>query len=97
MCPVFVIAGKTPEERKGADGFVRAQIAFYGSTRTYRKIFETHGWEDVPAAVGELTHGGAHVSVDALGSAVTCANSVRSLRPRGRPRKEDESTPETET
>jgi alcohol dehydrogenase len=42
------------------------------------------GAGDVPAAVGELTLGGAHVSVDALGSAVTCANSVRSLRPRGR-------------
>jgi alcohol dehydrogenase len=38
----------------------------------------------VPGAVAELTGGGAHVSVDALGSAVTCANSVRSLRPRGR-------------
>ena len=28
--------------------------------------------------------GGAHVSVDALGSRVTCVNSVRSLRKRGR-------------
>ncbi|MGY1856497.1 zinc-dependent alcohol dehydrogenase family protein [Modestobacter sp. SYSU DS0290] len=39
---------------------------------------------DVPAAVAELTGGGAHVSLDALGSAVTCTNSIRSLRPRGR-------------
>jgi alcohol dehydrogenase len=39
---------------------------------------------DVPAAVAELTGGGAHVSLDALGAAVTCENSVRSLRPRGR-------------
>ena len=42
------------------------------------------GGADVPAAVGELTGGGAHVSLDALGAPVTCANSVRSLRPRGR-------------
>jgi alcohol dehydrogenase len=42
------------------------------------------GAADVPAAVAELTGGGAHVSLDALGAAVTCANSVRSLRPRGR-------------
>jgi alcohol dehydrogenase len=34
--------------------------------------------------VADLTGGGAHVSVDALGAAVTCANSVRCLRPRGR-------------
>jgi alcohol dehydrogenase len=39
---------------------------------------------DVPAAVVELTGGGAHVSLDALGAAVTCVNSIRSLRPRGR-------------
>ncbi|MGY1838720.1 MULTISPECIES: zinc-binding dehydrogenase [unclassified Modestobacter] len=39
---------------------------------------------DVPTAVAELTGGGAHLSLDALGSAVTCTNSIRSLRPRGR-------------
>ena len=37
-----------------------------------------------PAAIPELTAGGAHVSLDALGAAVTCENSVRCLRPRGR-------------
>jgi len=35
-------------------------------------------------AIRELTGGGAHVSIDALGSAVTCVNSVRCLRRRGR-------------
>ena len=39
---------------------------------------------DAAAAVRELTGGGAHLSLDALGSPVTCAGSVRSLRPRGR-------------
>lgn len=34
--------------------------------------------------VMELTSGGAHVSVDALGLAITCQNSVYSLRKRGR-------------
>ncbi|MGZ4508865.1 MAG: zinc-dependent alcohol dehydrogenase family protein [Blastococcus sp.] len=42
------------------------------------------GADDVPAAVAELTGGGAHLSLDALGAPVTCTNSVRSLRPRGR-------------
>ncbi|MEM6432178.1 MAG: zinc-binding dehydrogenase, partial [Deinococcota bacterium] len=32
----------------------------------------------------DITEGGAHVSVDALGSAVTCFNSVANLRKRGK-------------
>jgi alcohol dehydrogenase len=39
---------------------------------------------DAAAAVLETTGGGAHVSLDALGSAATCAASVGSLRKRGR-------------
>jgi alcohol dehydrogenase len=39
---------------------------------------------DVAAAVHELTGGGAHVSLDALGSPATAVSSVRSLRRRGR-------------
>ena len=40
--------------------------------------------EDAVKAVMDLTHGGAHVSVDALGIATTCRNAVMSLRKRGR-------------
>jgi len=39
---------------------------------------------DIAEEVRSLTHGGAHVSVDALGSAITCFNSVASLRKRGK-------------
>jgi len=39
---------------------------------------------DVPQAIRELTAGGAHVSVDAFGGAITCRNSILSLRRRGR-------------
>jgi alcohol dehydrogenase len=39
---------------------------------------------DPAAAVREATGGGAHVALDALGSAATCAASVESLRKRGR-------------
>ncbi len=39
---------------------------------------------DAIEAVKELTRGGAHVSIDALGSAITSRNSIRSLRKRGR-------------
>jgi alcohol dehydrogenase len=39
---------------------------------------------DVATSIRELTGGGAHVSIDAIGSAATAAASVRSLRRRGR-------------
>lgn len=39
---------------------------------------------DLLAQISELTEGGAHVALDALGSAVTCRNTLLSLRKRGR-------------
>jgi alcohol dehydrogenase len=39
---------------------------------------------DVPAAVRELSSGGVHVSLDALGSQETCFNSIATLRKRGK-------------
>lgn len=40
--------------------------------------------KNVVDAVLEVTHGGAHVSLDALGSTETCFNSVSNLRKRGK-------------
>lgn len=40
--------------------------------------------DDAPAQIHELTGGGAHVTVDALGSAATAIPGILSLRPRGR-------------
>ncbi|WP_313407483.1 zinc-binding dehydrogenase [Aeromicrobium sp.] len=39
---------------------------------------------DIPASVAELTGGGSHVAVDAVGSEQTCADAILSLRRRGR-------------
>jgi alcohol dehydrogenase len=39
---------------------------------------------DVPAEVHELTGGGSHVAVDAVGSPATCADAIHSLRRHGR-------------
>lgn len=39
---------------------------------------------DVVAAVREITRGGAHVSLDALGHPTTCFNSISNLRKRGK-------------
>jgi probable F420-dependent oxidoreductase len=46
-CPVFVAVGDTQEEIDEQRADIAQQIAFYGSTRTYRPVFETHGWGDV--------------------------------------------------
>lgn len=40
--------------------------------------------KDVVGAVAEITKGGAHVSIDALGHPTTCYNSVKNLRKRGK-------------
>ncbi len=53
VCPVFLAVGDTDDQVQTAAGFVKQQVAFYGSTRTYRRIFEAHGWDDVPAKLHE--------------------------------------------
>lgn len=47
-------------------------------------IIDASTVEDIPAAIHELTGRGAQVSLDALGSRATAANSILSLRKRGR-------------
>jgi D-arabinose 1-dehydrogenase-like Zn-dependent alcohol dehydrogenase len=39
---------------------------------------------DIPGAVADLTHGGSHVTVDAVGGEQACAEAILSLRRRGR-------------
>jgi alcohol dehydrogenase len=39
---------------------------------------------DIPGTIRETTGGGADVSIDALGSTITCANSILCLRKQGR-------------
>jgi D-arabinose 1-dehydrogenase-like Zn-dependent alcohol dehydrogenase len=56
-----------------------ASAAALGAEHTLRT-----GEVDVPAAVAELTGGGAHVAVDAVGSEQTCADAILALRRRGR-------------
>lgn len=51
-----------------------------GATHTINASDEN----DVIQAVRDLTGGGAHVSIDALGNPKTCFNSIASLRKRGR-------------
>jgi alcohol dehydrogenase len=51
-----------------------------GANVTINSRSETH----LTDAIKEISKGGAHVSIDALGSNETCLNSIHSLRKRGR-------------
>jgi len=47
--------------------------------------FTVNGLTDnVPQVIHELSGRGAHISMDALGNPLTCANSIRSLKKRGK-------------
>ncbi|WP_135806480.1 zinc-dependent alcohol dehydrogenase family protein [Halorussus marinus] len=59
-----------------------AKATDLGADETVNAREEADG--GVPEAIRGLTDGGAHVSVDALGVAETCRNSVACLRKRGR-------------
>lgn len=64
---VFAITGDE-EAKEAARERARQQIGFYGSTRTYRTIFEIHGWGDVCDTLHELSAEGRW---DELGDHVT--------------------------
>ena len=49
-----------------------------------RHIVNAEDSNDIAAAIRDLTGGGAHVSLDALGHPQTCFNSIDCLRKRGR-------------
>jgi len=51
----FLVTGETEEEIERAKQAVRTQVAFYGSTRSYRSVFEAHGWGDVCLQLHEMS------------------------------------------
>jgi alkanesulfonate monooxygenase SsuD/methylene tetrahydromethanopterin reductase-like flavin-dependent oxidoreductase (luciferase family) len=42
--PVFLAVGETDDELRRRRDAIRRQIGFYGSTPSYRPVFELHGW-----------------------------------------------------
>lgn len=57
-CPVLTIVGDDEEERERWREAARFQLAFYGSTRTYRGVFELHGWDGTSERLHELQKAG---------------------------------------
>lgn len=51
----FIITGETRDDVERAKAASRRQIAFYGSTRTYKPVFDVHGWGDTVLKLHEMS------------------------------------------
>jgi probable F420-dependent oxidoreductase len=71
VCPVLTIVGDTDAERATWRERARLQLAFYGSTRTYAKVFELHGWPGTSERLHELQARG-----DVAGMAATVTDDM---------------------
>lgn len=52
VCPVFTIVGDPGPDLDRQREAVRLQIAFYGTTPSYSRLFEVHGRDDMTARLG---------------------------------------------
>jgi probable F420-dependent oxidoreductase len=66
--PVMSIVGDDRAEIERWRDRARTQLAFYGSTRTYRGVFEVHGWSGIAERLHELQRQG---DVRAMSSLIT--------------------------
>jgi probable F420-dependent oxidoreductase len=67
-CPVFMIVGDSDAELAPQRESVRRQLSFYGSTRTYRPVFDLHGWGETSERLHRLMAVG---DTDAMAAAIT--------------------------
>jgi probable F420-dependent oxidoreductase len=58
VAPVFTIIGEPGPELDRQREAIRLQIAFYGTTPSYGRVFEVHGHEDLGAHLGSLLRAG---------------------------------------
>ena len=79
----FVVSGSDEAARAASERAVREQIAFYGSTPSYRPVLELHGWGDRADALhaasrrGEWAAMGRIIDDDMLDAfAVACAGTA---------------------
>jgi probable F420-dependent oxidoreductase len=71
VCPLLTIVGDSEDERAKWRERARLQLAFYGSTRTYAKVFELHGWPGTSERLHELQARG-----DVAGMAATVTDDM---------------------
>lgn len=76
-CPVFVVTGRDDEAREAARAMTRGQIAFYGSTPSYRPVLELHGWHDLADELHRMSRAGQWTAMaDRIGDEVLAAFAV---------------------
>ncbi|MGI9604012.1 MAG: LLM class F420-dependent oxidoreductase [Acidimicrobiales bacterium] len=66
--PSFVVTGSNEEEIEAAKAGTRQQIAFYGSTPSYKGVLDLHGWGELQGELNHLSKEGKWVE---MGDAVT--------------------------
>lgn len=64
--PAFVVLGSDERARADAETGVRAQIAFYGSTPSYRPVLDLHGWGELHERLNALSRQHAWAEMGAL-------------------------------
>ncbi len=57
-CPVFVVTGRDDAEVEASRSMAKSQLAFYGSTPSYRPVLELHGWNDLADELHRLSREG---------------------------------------
>jgi probable F420-dependent oxidoreductase len=64
--PSFVVTGSNDKEMAAADAGTRQQIAFYGSTPSYKGVLELHGWNGLHEELNALSKKGGWVEMGKL-------------------------------
>ncbi|OBK26941.1 LLM class F420-dependent oxidoreductase [Mycobacterium asiaticum] len=65
-CPVFIVTGRNEAEMATSAAAIRKQIAFYGSTPSYLKVLDLHGWGDLHTELHRLSRQGEWDAMGAL-------------------------------
>jgi probable F420-dependent oxidoreductase len=55
----LVVCGRTAQDMARSAAAVRQQIAFYGSTPSYRSVLDLHGWGELASELSWLSRTGA--------------------------------------
>ena len=66
QAPCFVVCGESEAARAASERRVRAQIAFYASTPSYRAVLDFHGLLDIAKPLSRLMRNGEYDAMPAL-------------------------------
>ncbi len=64
--PVFIVSGQNEDEFTKNDRAIRERIAFYSSTPAYKRVLESHGWENLQPELNQMSKRGEWVAMGDL-------------------------------